>query len=413
MNTASRMESTGQRNKIQLSPDTANILIKNGRGDWLTQRHDKVQVKGKGLMTTYWLLLKTSSQSHASSISGPSVRNGTTSGKSKSSHKKKNHFWKGTELDGVLGQTDIDDDIQRLVNWNADVLLILLKRVITARVISGVENKKLSNDDEKRFCSSGLVLDDFQLVINMPEFDAEVASRMYEEDVELVPEVEKELIEYVTAIASGYKKNSFHNFEHASHVILSANKLLKRIMAADDCKPLDNALTCKELHNHTYGIGTDPLTQFAVVFSALIHDVGHEGVPNFVLGKEHPLLAEKYSQKSIAEQRSVDVAWDLLLLPHFAHLRAAIYQSKKEYTRFRYLVVNGVMGTDIFDKQLKQLRDSRWETAFHTTQQESAYMKESMDRKATSKYKTNVSSKVHIFNQPQAHSSFHHHHSCY
>lgn len=278
MNTASRMESTGQRNKIQISPDTADILIKNGRSDWLVKRHEQVLVKGKGMMTTYWLLLKTSSQSHGSSVSNPSTVPGESKTKKKSGttqKKKKKEFWSGTDLDGVLGQTDVDDDIQRLVSWNVDVLLILLKRVVTARMVAGAVNKKLSADEEKRFSSNALVLDDFQLVIDMPKFDADVASRMYQEDVELVPEVKKELYDYVAAIASGYKRNAFHNFEHASHVILSANKLLKRIMAADDCKPLDNALTCKELHNHTYGIGTDPLTQFAVVFSALIRKCSH------------------------------------------------------------------------------------------------------------------------------------------
>jgi hypothetical protein len=34
------------------------------------------------------------------------------------------------------------------------------------------------------------------------------------------------------------------------------------------------------LHYHTYGMTSDPLTQFACVFSALIHDVDHQGVPN-------------------------------------------------------------------------------------------------------------------------------------
>jgi hypothetical protein len=29
----------------------------------------------------------------------------------------------------------------------------------------------------------------------------------------------------------------------------------------------------KNLHDHTYGITSDPLTQLAVVFAALIHDV--------------------------------------------------------------------------------------------------------------------------------------------
>lgn len=134
---------------------------------------------------------------------------------------------------------------------------------------------------------------------------------------------------------------------------------------------------------HCICLFQDPLTQFAVVFSALIHDVGHEGVPNFVLGKKHPLLAEKYSHKSIAEQRSVDIAWELMLQPQFSHLRASIYQTKSDCTRFRYLVVNGVMATDIFDKELKELRDSRWETAFSAREPESAYVKGAMDRKAT------------------------------
>lgn len=345
-----------------------------------------MQVKGKGAMQTYWLLLKTSSQSHASTTDGSEVAFSLKEKMKKPSRavgQKRREIWAGTDLEGVLGVTEIDEDIQRLVNWNVDVLLLLLKRVVTARIVNGVENKKISGDIEKQFSSNKLVLDDFQLVINMPEFDAEVASRTYNEDVELVPEVRKELHDYIIAIASGYRRNSFHNFEHASHVILSANKLLKRVMAADDCKPLDNALTCRELYNHTYGIGTDPLTQFAVVFSALVHDVGHEGVPNGVLGKMHPLLAEKYSGKAIAEQRSVDIAWDLLALPQFSHLRSSIYQSKTEYKRFRSLVVNGVMATDIFDKDLKELRDTRWETAFQTTERDSQVLKESMDRKAT------------------------------
>lgn len=222
-------------------------------------------------MQTYWLQMKTNSQSHASSGDSSDVTFSVDAGvKSKKNKKKpsalnnkKEEIWTGTGLDGVLGVVEVDEDLQRLVDWNVNVLLLLLKRVVTARVIGGVENKKLSNDAEKQFSSSNLVLDDVQLVINMPDFDAEVASRVYNEDVDLVPEVKKELHAFVTAIASGYRKNSFHNFEHASHVILSANKLLKRIMAADDCKPLDDALTCQELHNHTYGIGTVRIAHLA------------------------------------------------------------------------------------------------------------------------------------------------------
>ena len=47
MNTASRMESTGQAGRIQISQDSAAILIAVGRGSWLTKREDLVSVKGK------------------------------------------------------------------------------------------------------------------------------------------------------------------------------------------------------------------------------------------------------------------------------------------------------------------------------------------------------------------------------
>ena len=124
------------------------------------------------------------------------------------------------------------------------------------------------------------------------------------------------------------------------------------------------AITSHDLYEHTYGIGTDPLTQFAIVFSALIHDVGHVGVPNFVLAEENPDLAERYVQKSIAEQHSVTVAWDLLMQPHFRNLRSYIYTTEEECVRFRQLLVNMVMATDIFDPDLKALRASRWEMAF-------------------------------------------------
>jgi 3'5'-cyclic nucleotide phosphodiesterase len=89
------------------------------------------------------------------------------------------------------------------------------------------------------------------------------------------------------------------------------------------------------LHDHTYGITSDPLTQFSCVLSALIHDVCHSGVTNAQLIKEKSTLASKYNNQSIAEQFSLDVSWKLLMEPDFANLRAAIYQDETEMKRFR------------------------------------------------------------------------------
>lgn len=60
MNTASRMESTGEKDRIQISQETADELIVAGKADWIMPRQDKIVAKGKGELQTYWLLAKRS-----------------------------------------------------------------------------------------------------------------------------------------------------------------------------------------------------------------------------------------------------------------------------------------------------------------------------------------------------------------
>lgn len=69
----------------------------------------------------------------------------------------------------------------------------------------------------------------------------------------------------------------------AKDVTMSVVKLLSRIVAPQNVD-YRGAKTRQDvegtLHDHTYGITSDPLTQFAAVFSALVHDADHPGVPN-------------------------------------------------------------------------------------------------------------------------------------
>ena len=163
---------------------------------------------------------------------------------------------------------------------------------------------------------------------------------------------------------------------------MSVTKLLSRIVAPGAVISSEESEYEKFhlLHDHTYGITSDPLTQFAVVFSALIHDVDHSGLPNAQLVKEKVPVALKYENKSVAEQYSVDLAWDLLMSSQYAKLRATICSNEAEMKRFRQLVVNGVMATDIVDKELKNLRKNRWDKALKMTTEESA--EDSCNRKA-------------------------------
>lgn len=149
---------------------------------------------------------------------------------------------------------------------------------------------------------------------------------------------------------------------------MSVTKLLSRIVAPsdvlDDYRDRANKDLVSTLHDHTYGITSDPLTQFACVFSALIHDVDHAGVPNTQLVNENAELTLRYDGKSVAEQNSIDLAWGLLVKEEYNELRNAICATTSELVRFRQLVVNAVMATDLMDQDLKNIRNMRWAKAF-------------------------------------------------
>ncbi|KAL3941924.1 MAG: hypothetical protein SGARI_000434 [Bacillariaceae sp.] len=187
------------------------------------------------------------------------------------------------------------------------------------------------------------------------------------------------LTDYVTAIAALYHENHFHCFEHASHVTMSVAKLLSRIVAPSDMDFTDGQQALSTLHDYTFGITSDPLTQFACVMAALIHDVDHQGVPNTTLLTEKDPLVELYDGKSLAEQNSVDLAWEMLMQPEFEPLVAVICRDDIELARFRQLIVNAVMATDIMDKDLKNLRNGRWDKAFKDNDTSA----EAVNRKAT------------------------------
>lgn len=174
---------------------------------------------------------------------------------------------------------------------------------------------------------------------------------------------------------------------------MSSMKLLGRIVAPSDFEynEVPEHKVASSLHHHTYGITSDPLTQFSACFCALIHDADHPGVPNGQLAKENPRLNDMYMGKSIAEQNSIDLSWQLFLDDKFTQLRTTICATNEEMQRFRQLVVNSVMATDIMDKELKSLRNARWELAFAattnqtgTTPEKAAQMeRDNVNRKAT------------------------------
>jgi 3'5'-cyclic nucleotide phosphodiesterase len=82
----------------------------------------------------------------------------------------------------------------------------------------------------------------------------------------------------------------------------------------------------------------------------------------------------------LTRQNSLDLSWNLLLTEQFDSLRTFLFGQQENLLRFRQLIVNTVLATDIFDKELNALRKSRWERAFSLDGENDA---EQTDRKAT------------------------------
>jgi hypothetical protein len=76
-------------------------------------------------------------------------------------------------------------------------------------------------------------------------------------------------------------------------------------------------------------------------------------------------------------------SWDLFLGEGYSGLRNAICPTLPEMRRFRQLIVNSVMATDIMDKDLKTLRNARWERAFSELADLEETSTDQINRKAT------------------------------
>jgi hypothetical protein len=288
------------------------------------------------------------------------------------------------DIPDKTAQSNIFDSKEdRLVDWIVGVLEENIKKVVARRQAMPKQHSHAKATYEP---SAGKIpLDEAQDKITLFKFDVKAAMKeSHFSTIELSDEVTSQLRNYVVEISSTHSRaNPFHNFEHACHVTMSVVKLLKRIATPDiDVDKYKKSDLVEKLHDYTYGITTDPLAFLAIIFSALIHDVDHRGVSNAQLMKEEPEMASNYRDKSIAEQNSLDVAWDVLMLHKYSDLRNCLFGDQQEIQHFRQLIVNVVLATDIFDKELNALRKDRWNRAFSQQDNNGQTVEEDKDLKA-------------------------------
>ena len=373
---AARMESTGAPERIQLSQKTAELLIAAGKSHWVKARSELVSAKGKGELQTYWMVTRKEKQKNSANAPSSS-EDSFVSGLS-----GLNTLDRMSLHQSRPGPSNHDAyEIERLVAWNVDVFKNLLVKIAATRASTcGTEYKPLVVDASfsNMKCSASTkegstVLDEVREFITLPDnsnFLPNNVSTDSNSDIDLGSNVIDQLKDFVKEIAGKYNPNSFHSYRHACHVLQSVTKLLSRVDASmEGTGGIEQAAMNNDgdmMSKFTYWLASDPLVQFACAFAAMIHDVDHRGVSNVQLVKEQSELAIKYKNKSVAEQNSVDLAWGLLMESRFDDLRACIYTTQEELDRFRQLVVNTVMATDVMDKELNALRRKRWEKAFAT-----------------------------------------------
>ena len=106
--------------------------------------------------------------------------------------------------------------IERLVAWNTELLLQLMKHIVARRSV--VSTRKVMPAAlfamAQNISSGGMVVDEVTEIIQLPDFDERLSSKKIElNTVVLSPEVVAQTRRFVSLIASMYRDNPFHNFE--------------------------------------------------------------------------------------------------------------------------------------------------------------------------------------------------------
>ena len=369
VNTAARMESTGKPNQIHLSQEFVDLLLDAGKSHWVTMREDKVVAKGKGVMNTFWLNATCPDlvdQRFVNAIAASEGMSSSSSGQNEYVHPE---------------PAVAVDRNQGLVEWNLGIMKGALSKLIASRQAQNVEptSPQRMLEIEQSHMVDCTSLKEVKDILNLQHVADKENSQHGSIDLDEV--IVSQLRSYIHSLSSLYNDNPFHNFQHATHVTMSVVKLMSRICSPEE---VDGA---SHTQDYSYGITSNPLTQFTVLLSALIHDVDHPGVPNGQLIKENGPLTAVYT-KSLAELNSLDLAWGLLMDDKYFDLRRAIYSTEEEFLEFRQLLVNIVLATDVMDKDLGAQRKERWNMAFakkgstsHTSL--TSLTEEDVNRKAT------------------------------
>jgi hypothetical protein len=224
------MESTGVSNRIHVSAEFAQEMMNARKGHWVVARPDHVMVKGKGDMQTYFLEFRNCSAENGDENSADDFtsEDGASSDGGDAKDLDKAFFKEGVNAYGLVGlpvdagTTYLTSKVERLVEWNVDMLSTILKDIVARRESIGALNdpdSKLRELENQYLSSKKSFLSEAQEIITLPPFwKGKSKSR---EAIKIDKKVTAQLHLFILKIARSYHDNPFHNFEHASHVTMS------------------------------------------------------------------------------------------------------------------------------------------------------------------------------------------------
>lgn len=207
VNTASRIESTGQGGQIHVSAATAELLKQAGKSQWVTKRPTKVLAKGKGAMQTYWLNPK-SNESETQSLSGASSGDDSNDGSLEftPSQTRSASLMEVSSVAQVTRNSIRSDKMERLVSWNVDILHRLLKQIVARRqCLLDVNPKRKADADESIYSNrEGTLLDEVKETIPLPSFNYSRTAAEAAQNLQLETVVFEQLQDYVRKVADMY-----------------------------------------------------------------------------------------------------------------------------------------------------------------------------------------------------------------
>lgn len=132
------------------------------------------------------------------------------------------------------------------------------------------------------------------------------------------------LKKFIIKVSEHYHLNAFHNYKHAVSVLQFTYFMLNQIQ-------LD-------------GIIINDLYKFALLISALVHDIDHPGHTNtYEINSQSP-LAKKYNNNSVLENHHCSTAFYLIQLPN---IQLFSQMSLEDYNIVRECIIECIISTDM------------------------------------------------------------------